>query len=290
MRNRCAVAVAAGSAGVLALLWFGATTTSGQAGAAASQARVASGALRTADGKPSLNGIWQAINTANWDVEAHGPQMAPHPELVGVYLAQPGGLSVVEGGAIPYKPEALARKQENARKRLAVDPSDREQGDPEAKCFMPGVPRATYMPYPFQIVQGANQIWITYEYANNSRQVHMGKVAPAPVDTWMGQSVGHWDGDTLVVDVTSMNGKAWLDRAGNYTTDAVHVVERYTPTSPNTLQYEAAIEDANVFTRPWKISMPLYRRLEKDAQLIEFKCIPFAEPILYHTLVKQSSK
>jgi hypothetical protein len=245
-------------------------------------------APRTADGKPNLNGIWQAVNTANWDLEAHGTQMAPYPELVGVYLAQPGGLSVIEGGTIPYKPEALAKKRDNFQKRLAVDPLNRDQGDPEAKCFMPGVPRATYMPFPFQIVQGPDQIFITYEYANTSRLVPMRKRPPAPVDSWMGQSEGRWDGETLVIDVTAQNGKAWLDRAGNFTTDAVHVVERYTAISPDALSYEATIEDPNIFTRPWKINLPLYRRLEKNAQLMEFKCIPFGEPILYNTLVKPS--
>ena len=284
MRNRFAAGVVVSS-----LLWLGTAVAAGQAGAPG-QTPPAYRAPRTADGKPNLNGIWQAMNTANWDLEAHGPQAAPFPEIVGVYLAQPGGMSVVEGGTIPYKPEALAKKKENYLKRLNVDPYDRDQGDPEAKCFMPGVPRGTYMPYPFQIVQGSSQIWMTYEYANTSRLVHMGKVEPAPVDSWMGQSVGRWEGETLVVDVTSMNGKAWLDRAGNFTSEAVHVTERYTAIGRDALMYEATIEDPNVFTRPWKISMPLYRRLEKNAQLIEFKCIPFAEPILYHTLVKQPTK
>jgi hypothetical protein len=266
---------------VAAIFWLGSSRSSGQARAYQ--------APRTADGKPNLNGIWQAVNTANWDLEAHAPQAAPVPELVGVYLAEPGGLGVVEGGSIPYKPDALARKKENFQKRLAIDPFNRDAGDPEVKCFLPGVPRATYMPFPFQIVQGTNQIWITYEYANASRHIPLKKQGPPPVDTWMGQSEGHWEGETLVVDVTGLNGKSWLDRAGNFTTETVRVVERYTPMSADALMYEATITDPAVFTRPWKISMPLYRRLEKNMQLVEFKCVPFAEPILYHTLEKPSA-
>jgi len=271
----------------IAVLWLGATVTLGEV---EGQRLAGYRAPRTADGKPNLNGIWQAMNTANWDIEAHGAQMAPYPELVGSYLAQPGGLSVVESGTIPYKPEALARKRENFQKRLTIDPSNRDQGDPEAKCFLPGVPRATYMPFPFQIVQGPDQLWIAYEFASASRFIPLRKRDPAPVDSWMGQSEGRWDGETLVVDVTGQNGKSWFDRAGNFMTDATHVVERYTAIRPDALMYEATIEDPSLYTRPWKISMPLYRRLEENRRLIEFKCITFSEPILYHTLVKKPGR
>jgi hypothetical protein len=179
---------------------------------AGGQAQTAYKAPRTVDGKPNLNGIWQAVNTANWDIEGHAAQPAPFSNLVAVYLAEPAGLSVVEG-PIPYKPEALARKKQNFDTRLKADPFNRDIGDPEAKCFMPGVPRATYMPFPFQIIQSTNRILITYEYASTTRIVYMDKVEPAPIDSWMGQSAGRWDGDTLVVDVTALNGKSWLDRA-----------------------------------------------------------------------------
>jgi hypothetical protein len=271
----------------IALLWLVATVTLGEV---QGQRQAPYRAPRTEDGRPNLNGIWQAMNTANWDIEAHGAQMAPYPELVGTYLAQPGGLSVVEGGTIPYKPEALARRKENFQKRLTIDPYNRDQGDPEAKCFLPGVPRVTYMPFPFQIVQGPDQIWITYEFGSATRFIPLRKRVPAPVDSWMGQSEGRWDGETLVVDVTGQNGKSWFDRAGNFMSIATHVVERYTAISPDALMYEATIEDPSLYTRPWKLGMPLYRRLEEDKRLIEFKCITFSEPILYHTLVKQPSK
>jgi hypothetical protein len=238
-------------------------------------------APRAADGKPNLNGIWQAINTANWDIEGHAAQ----PGLVvalGAAGAEPGGLGVVVGNEIPYKPEAAAKKKENFAHRLTADP--------EIKCYLPGVPRATYMPFPFQIVQTPKSILIAYEFAGAARTIYMEKAPPSPSDTWMGLSAGHWEGDTLVVDVTSFNDQTWFDRAGNFHSDALHVVERYTPLGPDALTYEATIEDPKVFTRPWKISMPLYRRLEKNAQLLEFKCVEFVEELMYGPLRKQPVK
>jgi hypothetical protein len=229
--------------------------------------------------KPNLNGIWQAVNTANWDLEAHSPR-AGRPED-GAVGAAPPGLSVVEGGAIPYQPAAAAQRKANFAKRLS--------DDPEVKCYLPGVPRATYLPYPFQIIQGAKDMMFVYEYANAQRVIHMGRVTPSPADTWMGQSRGRWEGNTLVVDVTSFNDQTWFDRAGNFHSDQLHVVERYTPQGPNVLQYEATIEDPKVFTRTWKISMPLYRRLEQNAQLLEFKCVEFAEELLYGHLRKKAT-
>jgi hypothetical protein len=236
---------------------------------------------RTADGKPDLNGVWQTLNTANWDLEEHAAQAGPVVAL-GAAGAVPAGLSVVEGNEIPYLPAALAKKKENMQNRLTADP--------EVKCYLPGVPRATYMPYPFQIVQTPNYILIAYEYAGATRTIYMDKAPPSPADSWMGTAVGHWEGDTLVVDVTSMNDQTWFDRAGNFHSDALHVVERYTPRSPDALTYEATIEDPKVFSRPWKIGMPLYRRLEKNAQLLEFKCVEFVEELLYGQFRKQLSK
>ena len=146
------------------------------------------------------------------------------------------------------------------------------------------------MPYPFQIVQSQNVIMITYEYAGAVRIINMGRPQEAPVDSWMGWSNGHWEGDSLVIDVTGFNDQSWFDRAGNFHSDALHVVERYTPRSADTMTYEATIEDPKVFSRPWKISMPLYRRVEKNAQLMEFKCVEFVEKLLYGNLRKQPAK
>jgi hypothetical protein len=246
-----------------------------------SQTRPAYRAPRTFDGKPNLSGIWQAANTANWDLQDHPAKQGPIIEL-GATFSVPGGLGVVEGNEIPYKPEALAKKKENQQNWVKLDP--------EIKCYLPGVPRATYMPYPFQIVQTPDAILVAYEFASASRTIRMNATDKAPVPSWMGWSRGSWEGDTLVVDVSGFNDKTWFDRAGNYHSRALHVVERYTPTSANTLQYEATIEDPNVFTRPWKISMPLYRRVEPNAQLVEYKCVEFVEDLLYGHLRKKTSE
>ena len=235
---------------------------------------------RMADGKPNLNGIWAASNTANWNIQTHQAKQGPVIGL-GAAFSVPGGLGVVEGDEIPYTPEALARRDENAKNWMA--------NDPEIKCYLPGIPRATYMPYPFQIVQSTepNDILITYEFASASRIVHMSTNQESPTDTWMGWSNGRWEGDTLVVDVKNFIDSTWFDRAGNHHSDALHVVERYTPLTPDVIQYEATIEDPNVFTRAWKMSMPLYRRMERNAQLMEYKCVEFAEELMYGHLSKK---
>ena len=243
---------------------------------------------RTEDGRPNLNGIWQAMTTANWDIEAHQAEPGPHPTIMGAWGAQPGGLGIVEGGTIPYTPEALATKRENFENRMVVkvanDPSRFDTGDPELQCYRPGVPRANYMPFPFQIFQTEEQILIVYEYKGAVRTVYIDPQREAPADSWMGWSNGSWEGDTLVIDVTGFNGHAWFDRAGNFASDALHVVERFTPTSPDHLMYEATIEDPTVFTRPWTMSFPIYRRLEPNVQLVEFNCVPFVEEMMYAPL------
>ena len=238
--------------------------------------------LRTADGKPDLNGIWQAVGSANWNLQDHQARSGPVLEL-GAVLAVPAGLSVVEGNEIPYQPWAAAKQKENYENWLSRDP--------EVKCYLPGIPRATYMPYPFQILQTANNdILMAYEYASASRVIKMGKVEPPPVDTWMGQSAGHWEGDTLVVDVTGLNDQTWFDRAGNFHSEALHAVERFTPVSPDVLDYQVRIEDPKVFTRPWNIRMPLYRRKDGGAQLLEFKCVEFVEELMYGDLRKKTGE
>jgi len=229
-------------------------------------------APRGPDGHPDLNGIWQALNTANWDLEAHGAQESPIVET-GTLLAEPGGLSVVDGGTIPYLPQALEKKKANYQHRMDLDP--------EVRCYLPGVPRATYLPYPFQIFQSEKYLAIAYEYDSAFRNIYLKDPGPAPIDTWMGQSYGHWEGETLVVDVTGLDERTWFDRAGDYHSDQLHVVERYTPIAPNILNYEATIEDPKVFSKPWKISMPLYKHVEKNAQLLEFKCVEFVEELMY---------
>jgi hypothetical protein len=252
----------------------------------AGQAPATYRAPRAADGKPDLNGIWQALNEANYDVEAHmarpamalrpgpyGPVPAAPVLALGAVGAVPPGMGIVEGGAIPYKPEMLAKRKENQEKWL--------ERDPEINCYLPGVPRANYMPYPFQILQSQSAIFFAYEYAGAVRNIYLKNPGPPPVDAWMGQSVGRWEGDTLVIDANGYNDSTWFDRAGNFHTEKLHVVERYTRTGPDVIAYEATIEDPDVFTRPWKISFPLYRRIEKNAQLMDFKCVEFVEELLY---------
>jgi hypothetical protein len=253
---------------------------------------------RTVNGVPDFNGVWQALNTANFDIQAHParPALAIVPALprsstpglvratrvevpapavrpFGAVGGVPAGAGVVEGNEIPYQPWALEKKKENADNWL--------ERDPEIKCFMPGVPRATYMPYPFQILQSTDKILIAYEFAGATRTIHLDPVADSPSPSWMGWSRGRWEDDTLVVDVTDFNEETWFDRAGNFHSDALRVTERYTRVGPDHLMYEATIEDPKVFTRPWKMQMPLYRRLEADAQVLEYKCVEFVEQMMY---------
>ena len=236
---------------------------------------------RTADGTPRLDGIWQALTEANWDIRPHAAGHPLLPEL-GTFTAVRPGLGIVEGGELPYQEWAAARQQENFENRLELDP--------EGKCFMPGVPRANYMPYPFQILQTSDLVMIAYQYANAVRTIHMNDPGPAPNTSWMGWSIGRWEGDTLVVDVTDLNEQTWFDRAGNFHSDALRVVERYTPLSANHLLYEATIDDPDVFTRPWSISLPLYRRVEENLELMEFKCVEFVEEKIYGHLRKQTDE
>jgi hypothetical protein len=289
-------AVAAiGALAAIALLWGGFRSAN-------SQTRGAYKPAHTADGQPDLSGYWQTMNTANWDIEEHGAAPAPYANLVGVYLAEPAGLSVVEGGTIPYKPEALAQRNRYRAERLHPDPlvlenGTEDQADPEAKCYQGGVPRVTYMPYPFQILQTNDTVLIAYEYGGNSaRVVQLGddlektRAKLINTDSWMGQSVGRFEGDTLVVDDRWFSHVIWLDRSGNYYSQDAHVVERYTPTSPDHIRYEATIDDPRVFTRPWKMSMILYKHAEPDMQLLEFQCIPFADEFVYGKLYKKKPK
>ena len=254
------------------LMWLQVTPIAGQAARGA-------GAGRAAAGKSDLSGLWQAINTAHWDIQDHTARQGPVIALGAAYSV-PGGQGVVEGNEIPYQPWALKKKQENQKNALTLDP--------EIKCYMPGIPRATYMPYPFQIVQTPTHILMAYQFASASRVIYMDpKTEDGPADFWMGWSRGRWEGNTLVVDVTSQNDQTWFDRAGNFHSEALHVVERYTPTDQDHIRYEATIEDPKVFTRPWKISMPLYRIKDPRAQLVEYECVEFAEDVLYGHLFKK---
>jgi hypothetical protein len=246
---------------------------------AAGQGRGAAARPAQIAGHPNFNGVWQAISSAYWNLEDHSASATPFWQL-GAMFAVPAGQSVVVGGTIPYLPAALKKREENMK--------GWPKSDPEAKCYMAGIPRSTYMPYPFQIVQGQKDILFVYEYASSNRIVHMDKPSEAPVDSWMGWSNGKWDGNTLVIEVTGNNDQTWFDRAGNHHSDALKVTERYTLQGDNHIQYEATIEDPKTFQKPWQIRMPLYRRMEQNAQLLEYKCVEFSEELLYGDLKKKS--
>jgi hypothetical protein len=213
---------------------------------------------RTSDGKPDLSGIWQVMNTAAWDIQDHSAQK-------GV----PAGVGVVVGNEIPYKPEALAKKRENYANRATADP--------ESKCYLPGVPRIMYMSYPFQIFQKPDQITMLFEYVHATRAIYTNGTQhpPGHIDWWMGDSRGRWEGDTLVVDVVHFYDQTWFDRAGNFHSEQLHLVERFTPLDRDHLTYEVTVEDPKVFTAPWRMSMVLYRHREPNAQLLEYECYSF---------------
>ncbi|MEE3198055.1 MAG: hypothetical protein VX225_06395, partial [Pseudomonadota bacterium] len=208
-------------------------------------------------GDPDLQGIWQVLNTAVWDIQ-------DHPATLGV----PAGQGVVIDGEIPYQAWAAEQREENFKNRLT--------DDPEASCKMVGVPRITYMPYPFQILQTPDQIVFLYEYVHSIRNIFMNSIHPeGPIQWWMGDSRGYWDEDSLVIDVVHFTDQTWFDRSGNFHSESLHVVERYTRTGPNHMLYEVTIEDPEVFTEAWKMSMPLYRRQEENGRILEYECYAY---------------
>ena len=281
--NGSIVSVAVAAALVGALITASVTQSPGQPANGGRPPRI--------DGHPNFSGIWQANNEAYWDIQAHEarpgaitqPGVYPYeytrvPAAPVVALGAAGGvpasLGVVDGdGQIPYTPEALAIKRENAEHWI-----DR---DPELKCYLPGVPRAMYMPYPFEITQSTNKVHVAYAFAATARTIHLDEIDPPPAETWMGHSVGRWEGDTLVVTVTDFNDKTWFDRAGNFHSEALRLIERFTPMTSDVIRYEVTVEDPKVFTRPWKMSMPLYRRMEPNMQLLEYRCAEFVEEFMY---------
>lgn len=227
-------------------------------------------------GRPNFNGIWQALNSANWNLEAHAAEGLDRFWQMGAIAAIVAGRSVVVGTTIPYLPEAAARREEFR--------ANWPDSDPETDCYLPGIPRANYMSYPFQIVQGGGDILFVYEYASANRLVAMDEHLEPPVDTWMGQSNGRWDGDSLVIETVGLNGRAHLDRSGNHMSAAAIVTERLTLITPEHIDYEVTIRDVRTFSEPWSIRMPLYRHVDEHAQIMEFKCVPFVEEKLYKDL------
>jgi hypothetical protein len=255
--------------GIAVVIATGLVLAAGQAPASAGRGAVQPGTAptgnqmpRTADGKPDFSGIWQALNAAAWDIQDHSASLAGNSGV-------PPGKGVGEGNEIPYKPEALAQKKRNYDKRDTEDPAF-------VQCYLPGVPRATYMPYPFEIIQNPKTVGIRYQFARAVRTIDLAGGSREWLegwpDFWMGDSRGKWEGDTLVVDVRKLDERTWFDHAGNFHTENLHVVERYSPIDRDHIQYEATMDDPGVFTRPWKISMPLYRIIDKNPEVFEWDC------------------
>jgi hypothetical protein len=197
---------------------------------------------RTPDGKPNIQGIWQAANNAASDIQPF-----------------------VEGKEIPYKPAAAQKKAANFK--------NRQTADPLSNCYMPGVPRIMYLNYPFQIFQTRDHVALTFEWSSVFRLIYTSTKAPrhAGIDSWMGDSRGRWEGDTFVVDVTQQNDRTWFDLAGNHHSEKLRVTERYTLQDEDTLRYEATVTDPDVFTRPWKLVVPL-QRVKNRTRVLEFQC------------------
>ncbi len=243
---------------------------------------------------PAIHGVWQAFNEVEYNLEGQAAQPAlvlhegvpnggpvPHAPVLalGALGGVPPSLGAVVGGTIPYRAEALVQRDENRANALTRDPA--------VKCLMPGVPRATYLGYPFQITQGTDKIMVAYGFSNAGRTIHLDEVNSPGLDSWMGHSVGRWEGDTLVVEVSELNDQTWLDRSGNFHSGSMTVTERYTPLSPYHMQYEATITDPAVFTEPWTISLPLYKRMEPNAQVLEYRCVEMVEELIYGHLRRE---
>lgn len=254
----------------------------GNSAPAAATAAPATQEKQTAAG-PDLNGVWQAVGSAHWNLEGGHAIKGPATIVLGAYGGIPAGHNYVEGGEIPYTEEARAKREEYR--------AEWNQWDPVVKCHMPGIPRQTYQPLPFHIVQSENKVFIGYEWGSNSRIIHLDRPGTrADLPSWMGYSVGRWEGNTLVVEVTDQMADTWLDATGTHHSEELKVTERYTPMGDNHIDYEATIEDPNVFTRPWTIKMPLYRRMEENARILEYKCVPFAEDAVYGHLRRGANR
>lgn len=211
---------------------------------------------RLPSGRPDFSGIWQSIGVADYDLEPHSGRADAPP-----------GRGVVKGDYIPYLPEALERRKKNFANRATADP--------RLKCWTLGVPRSVYYPAPFQIFQRDRDLTILHQFGHSVRTIHTNNTKHQDERDrgyWLGDSRGSWDGDTLVVDVVDFYDETWLDRSGNYHSTDLHVVERWRFIDENTIDYEATIEDPQVFSRPWTLNVLLYRIRDANFQLIENYC------------------
>ena len=211
---------------------------------------------RTSDGKPDMQGIWRGQTGGVENIEAHPGN--------GDVAAGPTFVVDPADGKIPYQPWAMAQRRENVEKYL----------DPNVACLSSGVPRMLYTPGDLEIIQSPGIVAITHSRSHTFRVMPTTPVPPISksVPLWLGSSQGRWDGNTLVVDVTNQNGKTWFDQAGNFDTDAVHIVERFTMIDRDTIHYEARIDDPTVYTRAWTMAFAIRRVKEPGYEVFEEAC------------------
>jgi hypothetical protein len=209
---------------------------------------------RTDDGKPDLSGIWQVQNRAAVNLLSH---VAAHGELA--------GMGVVTGDSIPYQPAARAQQQQNFANRASLDPLN--------SCYLPGVPRIMYMEHPFQLTQTETQVAMNFEWQQVFRLIHLNDEPSLyeGIESWMGHSRGEWQGDELVVTVRDFNDRSWFDAAGNFHSAAMVLTERYRLVDADTLSYTATVEDPEVFTQPWTISVQMQRQTQYP-RVLEYQC------------------
>lgn len=218
----------------------------------------------TPQGTPDLQGIWTAWNTAQYGLEAHS----------GATGIRPGKSFVVEpaNGMIPYVPVARSQQQDNLLHRF-------ERDSVYTSCYMTGVPRFVTSGFPFQIFQTERYIMLASEYAHMLRYVYMDRDEHIyeGLDFWNGDSIGRWEGNTLVVDTVNFNDETWLDASGNHHSTQLHVIEKFTRTSEDHMRYVAIVEDPGVLTQPFTIEMELHRDSDPYAQLLEYECHAYFE-------------
>ncbi len=223
---------------------------------------------RLSDGTPDFRGIWQAHSPAYVDLEGFGHAGGYKAATKSVIVDPPDG-------KVPYLPDALRQRDANFKNRATADPA--------LNCYQAGIPRAVLLPTPFQIVQSVGNLAIIYTDNHAYRIIDPDSVPHDDgIDFFMGDSRGHWEGDTLVVDVTDLGDQTWLDQAGNFHSDQLHVVERYTMLDANILSYEARLEDPKTYAKPWTIRVRLYRDIRPAARIVEDECLEGADGRWHH--------
>jgi len=221
---------------------------------------------RASDGKPDLSGVWQGGSTRKGSWEEANTGLG-----VGGTGTDPKAAANVSPSA-PQTGRDPAPYQDWAAKKVMESYNKRGIDDPAAFCLPPGLPRLTILGlFPIQIVQTPKQIIMLYEYMNVFRIIPIGLKHPEDmVPTYLGDSVAHWEGDTLVVDITGFNDKTWLTATGTFHSTALHMTERYTRVSKDQINYETTMEDPKVLTRPWVVKSTMM--LREGTRVQEYVC------------------